>query len=337
MLSTNATPIRRHTDMGYACAFCVKSFPKPADLKKHTLVIHASEEKATFMHKTCLSRFLVKLDVTDLTCNICGKSVDSFAEVMAHLKGHGKVMHNDINNYVIPFRFDDAFLRCTLCFEVCRKFKSLQIHMYEHYRNFSCHVCGAGFLNQQMVTTHYMNAHKIGLFACSHCEDIFDTINKKKRHEQQAHGKMKMHKCGYCDQKFRSFDTKRLHQKSEHDITTPTFACTACSKTFSKPSLRAIHVKKDHLMETRFPCSHCKKAYFFKFQLDTHIISHTRAKDFKCEVCDKCFSRLKTLREHVKIHTDDRRFRCRYCDVAFVQKVSLKRHLQKKHNDVLDY
>lgn len=337
LLSTNATPIRRHTDMGYACALCDNYFPKPADLKKHTLGNHDGNTIASIMDKTCLSRFLVKLDVTHLECSLCNDVINSFSEVIDHLKGHGNEMHSDINNYIIPFKFEDDLLKCTLCSEVHRKFKSMQLHMYEHYRNFVCDVCNAGFINQRMVCTHYFNSHKKGCFPCSHCAKTFDTIRKKIYHEQHAHDRMKMHKCGYCTERFRSFDTKQRHQMSKHNIYCPTFDCSACSRNFSKPSELTVHIKKDHLMETRFQCTYCAKAYFFKFQLDNHMIRHTHVKDFKCEVCDKCFSRLKALREHVKIHADDRRFRCKYCDMAYVQKVSLRKHLQKKHDEVLDY
>lgn len=338
-LYSNATPLSRHTDLGYGCAFCPEYYQKPYDLKKHTLDYHDTNTRATYMSKPRFGSgsYVVKLDVTNLKCTLCEQVIE-YVDVKEHLEGHGKSIHHLSNSYIIPFKFDDDILKCMFCNEVFRSFKTLQMHMNEHYKNYECPVCGVGFINQLMVKTHYKNSHKVGNFACS-CGELFDTINKKKLHELHAHNKHK-YKCGYCDQFFKSSDTKQIHLTSVHNINFPSSSfsiqCNQCDKQFTKQSHLAIHVKKDHNKETRFSCSDCKKAFFYKSQLDLHMIKHLQTKKIKCEICSKDFARIKALKEHVKIHVGVFEYRCKHCEASFVQKASLKKHLIRKHNAMFD-
>lgn len=334
LLSTNATPIKRHTDRGYMCCFCDEKFKEPTHLKQHTLEQHDDKTRQTFMEKESIDKFLVKLDITSLKCCLCNEDIVDLDELSKHLADHGKTIYTDIKTYILPFKFVDDILRCAVCENLFTNFLPLHIHMASHFPNIECDICGAVFVNRSTWNAHYKYTHGTGSYACSYCPQVFETVYKKKNHEVEVHTHAQKHKCGYCDKRFKTYNPKRVHLKEEHDIQPALLECKICDKTFWKPSLLTLHVKKTHLMEKRFKCAHCDKAFYFEYLLNDHLIKHSSVKKFKCEICFKYFARRKSLREHIKLHADDRQYTCDYCDAAYIQKISLKNHFSSKHGVV---
>lgn len=278
--------------------------------------------------------FLVKLDITAFECRLCNETMVNLNEMYQHLADHGNKIYTDIKNYILTFKFDGDILKCVDCQKEFRSFKRLQTHMNSHCKNFECGVCGSGFPNLKSIYAHarytHTSAHEP--FSCTYCPLSFKTCQLKRKHESQAHGvTKKLYKCGYCGKRFEFFDQKKMHLNREHGVRNSLLECKSCDRKFSRPSLLSCHVKKVHLLETRFGCPECDMRFYFEYQLNEHVVKHTNAKEFRCEICFKNFARKKSLREHVKIHAGDRRHQCLRCDAAFVQKHSLKVHLKSKH------
>ncbi|CAF4888794.1 unnamed protein product [Pieris macdunnoughi] len=309
ILWSNATPIRNRGGIGYACCFCPNQFPDPAELKSHTIAAHDDITKSTFMKGKDMYSYFVKLDITYLTCKICLQSFDTLETLMEHLKcEHNKNISTDINNHILPFKFDSEPLRCFICLNVFNKFKALQEHMHTHYRNFICDVCDAGFVNRHILLCH-REAHKLGTFNCKQCTEVFDTMRKLKQHERKIHHGFNMpYKCGYCDERFKESFHKYEHLAKVHGIVGPSVKCQACERTFTTQQTLLLHTKKYHLMQKQHKCSYCDKAFFGKRELNDHIVKHTGTREYRCEVCFKCYGRSKTLKEHIRrLHSDDRR------------------------------
>lgn len=335
ILWSNATPIRCRGGIGYACCFCSEEFPKPADLKKHTIEDHDDTTKLTFMKGILKANFFAKLDITGLQCNICKKSIDTIKVMMNHLKvDHDKKICTNIPDHLLAFKFDDDVLKCSICSNVYARFKPLLEHMNIHYRNYICETCDAGFVCQQKLKTH-MKGHKTGKFKCDNCEQVFDTIIKKRFHEKRWHDGVLYYKCGYCNERFKGKWAKYEHLAKVHGVNEPQIKCQACDKTFMKMDSLRIHTKRDHLMQKPHKCTECDKAFFESSQLSMHMLKHTGVKEFQCEVCQKYLSRQKSLKEHMKIHNNDRRHKCEHCGQAFVQKCSWKGHMKSKHGEIV--
>nr|XP_049704099.1 zinc finger protein weckle isoform X9 [Helicoverpa armigera] len=246
---TNATPIGKYGGIGFGCGFCHQECVTPAELKLHTISQHA-EHKSTFMEDKSMHNYIVKLDITDLKCDICQKSIDSLDDVIEHLKTeHDKPFHKG-KSYILPFKFTDNDMpKCLFCGNSYGNFKVLLEHMNSHYRNHVCSICDSGFVNKKILQNHEYR-HKTGVFNCSFCFKEFDNHVKKRDHEKAVHIKMqKRNKCAYCGEKFADYTKKLSHETSVHGAKPRILKCQACDKTFDNQRSLTAHTKAFHLME----------------------------------------------------------------------------------------
>lgn len=334
--SSNATPIRGHTDNGYSCCFCPSQYHDPAELKKHSLehVPNLNSKNILKVVPGDLNQLCIKLDITNLICKLCSISIDSIENLIDHLKNvHKKHIFTDIINQMLPFKFDNENLQCYICKNIFNKFKKLMEHMNVHYSNFMCDVCDAGFLNRRKLYFHKVT-HNTGTFPCDQCPKVFSTYNNKRCHERQYHDKaMLINKCGLCNALFKNSRQKDKHLVTEHGASSFARKCQACDKTFVHQNAMMIHMKRHHLVERPHKCSECEKGFFSTSELRAHMVKHTGEREYKCDVCLKSYARKWTLREHMRIHADDRKFKCEHCGQAFVQKCSWRGHMRAKHGE----
>ncbi|XP_052745814.1 gastrula zinc finger protein XlCGF26.1-like [Bicyclus anynana] len=336
LLNTNATPIRCHKGIGYTCCFCEDQYRDPAHLKKHTLEQHTQEDKANFMKgsRNTLHGYFVKLDITDLKCNICDENIDNVEAMIEHLKKiHNKNLFPKLNSHILPFKLSKDTLRCCVCLNIFNTFKALQEHMNVHYRNYICTVCDAGFVNKHILSRHE-ECHKIGVFTCGECSRTFDTARKKTLHQRTKHAEPKLrNKCGYCSERFKEFAQKLEHLVKVHGIVKPTIDCQVCNKSFKTKHEWRVHTARIHLMQKDHNCTLCEMRFYTKHELENHMTKHTGLRQFRCDVCFKSYGRKSTLRDHMRIHADDRRFECTMCGQAFVQKCTWRSHMRSKHGE----
>lgn len=301
LLNSNATPIRCRGGIGYACCFCTEEFPDPADLKKHTIGAHDDADKSKFMKGKDMHSFFVKLDITNLSCNHCDEKIDTIQTLVQHLQTvHDKKLFMDLKDHILPFKFGSDTLSCCICCNFFNTFKALQEHMNEHYRNYLCDVCGAGFVNKNILLRHN-DAHKIGTFTCEECCRTFDTARKKHLHDRSHHSGMKMpHKCGYCLERFKEVWKKYEHLSKVHGIKSPGIKCQVCDKTFETKNAWRLHTTRVHLLQRPHKCNDCDMEFYAKGELESHMVKHTGAREFKCDICFKSYGRQKTLKQHIK-------------------------------------
>lgn len=225
MQYSNATPIRNHVKSGFVCCFCDAHFPKPADLKIHTIQTHTEDESKDkfFRKKAVLYSFMVKLDITHLVCNICQIAIETLEQLISHLNSiHQKNLHTDIKNHIVCFKFGSDVMRCLVCAQEFNSFKLLSEHMNQHYTNFVCDECGAGFINRRQLLLH-SDKHKVGEHKCGSCDKVFQSLKRMKTHERVTHvynSGLGTHgfRCHLCNEKFRNKKTKVDHMMQVHGI-----------------------------------------------------------------------------------------------------------------------
>nr|XP_049704081.1 zinc finger protein 614 [Helicoverpa armigera] len=334
---SNCTPFGTKTIAGILCAYCKTTYKDLPHLRTHLQEEHKSDSLIDNMRmdKNNLS---IKMDITDLTCNLCQANINTIANLKDHLiKEHDKKLYTDVNDYILEFKLTDGeILNCALCNSTYETFKMLLQHMNGHYRNYICEICDLGFINKHKLKGH-QRTHEIGNFNCSFCDKVFTTRVRKLCHEKYTHnsGARYTTNCPHCDQSFTSYYRRNRHMAVEHNTAAATYKCNICVKSFILKSKLTSHIKKVHLMERNHICSECGQGFFIKQSLDEHMVKHNGERVFKCTVCTKAYARKKTLREHMRIHNNDRRFKCGICALAFVQKCSLKSHMLSNHSMTL--
>ncbi|KAM3957673.1 uncharacterized protein ACR2FA_008385 [Aphomia sociella] len=338
--NSNASMIRNHYGIGYTCGFCQEQYPDPANLKKHSLETHDSVEIANFATARSMCDYVIKLDITSLFCKLCDRQIDTVESLMNHLKiEHEIEIFTDIDNHIIPFKFDSEILACVICENRVEfnKFKSLLEHMTKHYRNYICDACDAGFINSRQLSTHKY-VHDTGSYICETCEKVFENERKLKAHVRAVHvvKKLPKYRCGYCNETFIFYHAKEAHLQKVHGVNFLKINCRACDKSFLSRSSYTAHVKFNHMMLRSHECSQCGKRFARACSLKEHEERvHLGLRLYKCDLCIKTFTMRKALVQHMRIHNNDRRYKCKYCGQAFIAKISWRRHMRSKHDEIV--
>lgn len=246
---SNATPIRCKGSIGYRCGFCKQEFIDPNDLKKHTKNAHDETAQQKFMQGVQMQKLLVKLDITDLRCEICHTAIEDLDLLKEHLTNeHKKQFYDGLKNHILPFKFTSDTFNCALCQHRFNNYKVLLEHMNVHYRNYICETCGAGFVNRSMLYEH-CRRHVVSTEKCKFCDKTFKNKVQRQAHERAIHVFFnKRSKCGYCGERFSDYAKKNDHVAKEHGGKAVVVECQACDKVFQNQRALTMHTKSYHLM-----------------------------------------------------------------------------------------
>ncbi|KAJ8703979.1 hypothetical protein PYW07_013273 [Mythimna separata] len=158
---SNCTPFANKTIAGILCAYCKTTYRDLPHLRTHIHAEHGNDSliENKRMDKNNLS---IKMDITDLRCNLCSAETDTITNLKTHLTmEHDIKFYPDVNDYVMEFKLTDGeTLNCALCHSKFETFKMLLQHMNGHYRNYICETCDLGFINQHKLRNH-QRTHEI--------------------------------------------------------------------------------------------------------------------------------------------------------------------------------
>uniref|UniRef100_A0A1A9ZDS3 Protein krueppel n=1 Tax=Glossina pallidipes TaxID=7398 RepID=A0A1A9ZDS3_GLOPL len=179
---------------------------------------------------------------------------------------------------------------------------------------------------------------KKGPFYCTKCEKKFTRNFQLKLHMTSVHklGNAPEYKCNTCEKIFASLHSLSYHQKSVHSQERP-FTCTHCRRQFVLRSQLNSHLRI-HTGESKprtHQCCDCGKLWPTKSDLRTHMRSHNPKieRPFKCNECEKSFFTRGHLKSHLLVHTGEKPFSCEYCERAYQSIGNLNNHLIRRHMD----
>ena len=162
-------------------------------------------------------------------------------------------------------------------------------------------------------TNHDRKVTKEGhseIFECETCQKTFGRIWKLKIHEKIVHERKKFFKCD------KSFIQKKDLQRhaSLHDELLKKFECDICKKSFYGKNELKTHVKGTH-DKVVYKCLVFSKGFTCASYLKIHTNSvHKNMKEFKCELCLKSFAQKSNLKSHVRLrHEKIKSFICEIC------------------------
>ncbi|KAM3957674.1 LOW QUALITY PROTEIN: uncharacterized protein ACR2FA_008387 [Aphomia sociella] len=348
---SNATPFKDRNDAGYICAYCFKTFPDANILRTHTQNDHI-REKPTYKAGSGLASFVVFLDIVDLKCTVCDQPMDTLNILTEHLvKEHDKKYYLGVTDYFQPFKLsNEQQINCCLCNDVFHNMKLLMQHMNNHYRNFICKICGAGFVNSFRLNRHETtHGKKKSSFPCRHCGQVFGAESKRKAHVNTEHkGIPGDSVCQICKARFKNYYQKTRHMMQVHNA--EGIKCDMCEKKFNLKSNLMLHMRvlkvselEKHRINIRmilqwsnatpircrggigYACSFCLDQYPNPADLKSHTLeSHDDKAKLKFMKGKMMFSYLVKL--------DITQLKCKICEANFDSLEQLVDHLIYVHD-----
>ncbi|XP_060068554.1 zinc finger protein Xfin-like [Ylistrum balloti] len=302
----------RHKADGCCCTVCGEAFHNMNKLKSHMSVHNSSYQKGNDRHQ----------------CFICGKSIVTMKNFIAHTRNHYDEHHKKF--------------QC----EVCKKFVKTRSCLAEHMRNHThedmlCPYCAKQFTSRVNYLRHIKYHENPELFSCKECGLQLSTLTGLRRHQKFHHtvglGKTVCHICGKSLRNLK-WHVKHVHGDENRKSKRPpkkSRTCEFCGKVFRLPHMMERH-KVVHTGEKPFQCHFCNKTFSFRTSYKAHLNSHPEYMPYKCAVCDTQFQMEKDFIDHRAQCRGGQNgvefpFQCEVCKRVFRSTRSLRTHLDRKH------
>ncbi|XP_050359403.1 zinc finger protein 26-like isoform X5 [Nymphalis io] len=333
---SNVTPFMWYKGK-YRCFYCAEPMKDPVLLREHTARVHQFANLELVVYdRTKNNRnrdAAVKIDVTDICCKLCPKSVNSLEELIHHLIiAHDAEYDVSVPNCLLPFKLDKDQPTCPICDMKFVFFEYLLRHANKHHlaHDYICDVCGTSFQGENHLKMHNRYYHREGGYTCDHCGISLSTLSKKTLHEKNVH-MINLLTCPHCPETFKSPYFKKLHLANVHGVEELKIKCPYCPKVFPQESIMSRHMRRVHLREKNVECQICGDKFFGPYDVKLHMLKHNGDKKFVCSVCGKKFSKKSNLNSHYVIHSGQKKFICTVCNKEFAHRPNLKIHFRTRH------
>lgn len=259
----------------FFCSYCDMKFVDVSPLREHVMRCHINLPPTNKVFSKLTENNMVKVDVTDLTCRLCNITLDGIDVLKLHLINvHGKNMHHEYSDGVLPFKLQQDSYYCQKCFAHFITFSKMNEHINTHYQNYICDTCGKAFVSKSRFRTH-VQSHEIGSFPCGECDEILETRAARMCHRLKIHKKGIRYTCPRCPEVFTTYYARAKHLVDGHAQLQRDYTCLTCGKSFETSCKRAAHVRLAHKpAPKRYQCPNCTWNFINKSKLKRHLLAH---------------------------------------------------------------
>uniref|UniRef100_A0A2A4K5M3 C2H2-type domain-containing protein n=1 Tax=Heliothis virescens TaxID=7102 RepID=A0A2A4K5M3_HELVI len=308
----------------YLCFYCSKDISEYTELRKHTKS-HGNCSIKDHSLKVLKGgqNMEIKIDVSDISCEICTEPFPSFDEVITHLFVKHKLEYDKgVDMAIEEYKLVD--LSCICCDEKFTYFGYLVSHVNNnHPKNcLICDKCNQKFNKKRDLFSHMKNYHREGGYQCELCPQTFSSLNILRKHRNNRH----LTRCNICHLKLPSAALKQKHIELEHPDD-GSLQCDTCLKEFhTKQGLR-MHNRKckgEEIFEIAI-----KKEEYVAMDLDQNYDDQVKRPS------------VKQIRENIVIVINmstaipfnfyKNKFNCFYCSKDFPDSDSMREHTVMEH------
>lgn len=291
------------------CFYCGEVLPVYADLRKHTKA-HGpcfEDDRAIRLVKTDEAE--VKVDISNIVCEICNEPFATFEEIISHLiTKHSFSYDKDVKLTIMTYRLID--LQCLSCDQKFNQVNELVAHVNHKHpiQSLDCQICHQKFIRKPYLDAHMRLKHKDN-YKCLKCSQMFLSHSSLEEHKIKSHVAV----CNICFLKF-SCQKKRLkHMKLEH--ANEPLKCGFC--------LKSMNTKLGFLRHAAKCTEHGINGD------DTYIIDDDK-KPAVIQIRNNiaCILNMSTA---IPFKYFMNRFRCFYCPKDFIDCEELKEHTVIEH------
>ncbi|XP_049883322.1 zinc finger protein 62 homolog [Pectinophora gossypiella] len=290
------------------CFYCGNDLPNHDELRKHTKSHGDCSDRDRALRLVKSGEAEVKIDVSDIVCEICDENFSNLDGVLSHLNVKHNLHYNkSVDLIMTPYRLVD--LKCLKCEETFDYFSKL--------------------------ISHTNTSHPSNCFLCDGCDQQFNKKRDLKAHKRVHH--KNEYSCPKCSLTFTSNAALQNHKKHEH-----TSMCNVCFQTFSSVGKRLKHMKTEHDFKN-LQCGVCHKVLNTKQAFFVHATKcNSEAKPIQSVIVDDCKKpTVKQVRNNIACILNMstaipfkhfmNKFRCFYCPRDFTECEDLKHHTVLEH------
>uniref|UniRef100_A0A3B4AF83 C2H2-type domain-containing protein n=1 Tax=Periophthalmus magnuspinnatus TaxID=409849 RepID=A0A3B4AF83_9GOBI len=224
-----------HSAAVLSCPDCPAKFRWPAKLAVHRFNQHPGSPAPFSSEQAIIGR--------SLDCNICGKKLNSSANLRLHRLSHFAVGPGR------PGKRPKAH-QCPVCGKQFVSSSGVALHQRVHTgeRPFPCQVCGKRFRQNTHLREHLRTHSGERPFTCEVCHKSFIQSMHLAEH-RRTHTGERPHVCPLCGKAFKTFSNLRSHKKTharqqqleqattpaamETETGTPTIMCNEFGETIA--------------------------------------------------------------------------------------------------------
>ncbi|CAG9574125.1 unnamed protein product [Danaus chrysippus] len=224
----------------------------------------------------------------------------------------------------------------TKCRDCGKKFP-LPYYLNRHLKSTpkrACTQCGEVMLKEKLAI-HLETIHRIHVFYCDICYQLFNDINGLGRHKEVYHKDSAL-ECKVCRNGFTSDRSLAAHMYS-HTL----FNCSSCNRAFENRKCYIYHkgecTGRKSYAQNMYECHDCGSKYSKKPSLRIHIVQkHLNILPFVCQTCGKRCSTKNHLRSHELVHKTERQVYECYCGAKMRSALGFEMH-QRIHSGEKPY
>lgn len=314
ILFNNTTVIPFKWRGKYICFYCGDDVDTYKDLRDHTRGHGNCSDQDRALTLVRGKDTEVKVDVSDMTCNICKETFANFDDILFHLT----CKHN--------LKFD----------------KDVDLSMITPYRliDLKCMSCNESFNYYSKLIKHINHEHPVNCFTCDHCDQKFNKKRDLESHIRTHH--KSAYACPKCLLRFPTYAALQKHKSNAH-----VSACNVCFEPFSSDGKRLKHMKRAHLQgndSDHLQCGFCLKTLttkiaFLKHAAQCNVTDTSKLNSKSIDTVKKpnvvqirnnivCIINMSTA---LPFKYFMNKFRCFYCTKDFLECDDLKDHTVREH------